>query len=101
MPKYIAQSEIRGLEDPKKLKDGVVQEHVLKEGDAFEMDADEAEPFVKGGALKLAGPTDAEAKAADRAARDAADAEIKRRAALTPAQRKAEDDDAAAAKGGQ
>lgn len=98
MPKYTVQSEIRGLEEPTRLRGGGVEEHVLNEGQEIELDADEAAPFVAGGSLKLAGLTDAEAKAAAKAARDAADAEAKRRAALTPEQRKAEDD---AAAGGQ
>lgn len=99
MPKYAVISQIRGLEDPKKLK-GVLVEQVLEPGDTVEMDADKAKILVDCGALKPDGLTDAEVKAQAAATKAAADAETKRRAALTPEQRKAEDD-AAAAQGGQ
>lgn len=96
MPKYIVQSQIRGLDEPRRGKGGNVEEHVLEAGDECDLDADEAAPFVAGGSLKLKGPSTAEAEAK---AKVAANAEAKRRAQLTPEQRKAEDD--AAAQGGQ
>lgn len=98
MPKYIVQSQIRGLEDPKKVK-GVLIEHEVNPGDTVEMDADKAKPLVDGGALKLDGPTGAEAKEQAAVVKAAIEAEAKRRAALTPEQRKAEDD--AASQGGK
>lgn len=97
MPKYRVNSQIRGLEDPKRVK-GVLVEHVLEPGDVYEMPADKAEQFLKGGAVELDGPTDEEKASAAAAAKAAAEAEEKRRAALTNEQRKAEDE---AAKGGK
>lgn len=60
MPKYIAQNQIRGLEEPKRVKGGGAEEHVLEAGDECELDADEAAPFVAGGSLKLSEPAAAE-----------------------------------------
>jgi hypothetical protein len=97
VPRYTVVSEIRGLEEPKKPKGGGAPvEHVLQPGAKYETTPEIAKPFVDGGSLTLDGQTDAEAEAARKVA---ADAEAKRRAALTPEQRKAEDD--AAAQGGK
>ncbi len=53
MPKYIALSEIRGLQPPKKGRHGQMIEHVIKAGEPFEAEAEDGEPLVKGGAAKL------------------------------------------------
>ncbi len=52
---YVATSSIQGLEPPKKDKSGNDIEHVLREGDEYQMEEEAAAPFVAGGSLVLKG----------------------------------------------